>query len=82
MLLNDRLLTNEKDGLSNLLNLTTQDFYVHLVDKKKTKKAIASLQAVRSPSCAHFDLPPLLRPATQARLALAGYQRTIYNKLT
>ena len=28
MFLNDRSLTNQKDGLSNQLNLTNQDFYV------------------------------------------------------
>ena len=32
--LNDRSLTNQKDGLSNSLNLTSQDFYVRLVDQK------------------------------------------------
>ena len=47
-----------------------QDFYVRLVDEK-TKKTIASLQAVpsasrASPPRAHFDFPPFLRPATQA----------------
>ena len=59
MVLNDRSLTNQKDGLSNSLNLTNQDFYVRLVDKK-TKKTIASLQAVPSPSHAHFDFPSFL----------------------
>ena len=34
MLLNDRLLTIQKYGLSNSLNLTNHDFYGHLVDKK------------------------------------------------
>ena len=34
MVLNDRPLTSQKDGLSNSLNLTNQDFYVRLVDKK------------------------------------------------
>ena len=34
MVLNDRSLTNQKDGLGNLLNLTNQDFYVRLVDEK------------------------------------------------
>ena len=28
MVLNDRSLTSQKDGLSNSLNLTNQDFYV------------------------------------------------------
>ena len=32
--LNDRSLTNQKDGLSNSLNLANQDFYVRLVDQK------------------------------------------------
>ena len=31
---NDRSLTNQKDGLGNSLNLTNQEFYVHLVDEK------------------------------------------------
>ena len=31
--LNDRS-TNQMDGLSNSLNLTNQDFYVHMVDEK------------------------------------------------
>ena len=35
MFLNDRSLTNQKDGLSNQLNLTNQDFYVRLVDENK-----------------------------------------------
>ena len=34
MVLNDRPLTNQKDGLSNSLNLTDQDFYICLVDEK------------------------------------------------
>ena len=34
MLLNDRLLTIQKYGLSNSLNLTNHDFYGHLGDKK------------------------------------------------
>ena len=33
MLLKDRSLTNQKDGLSNSLNLTNQDFYVRLVNE-------------------------------------------------
>ena len=33
---------------------------------KKTKKTIASLQAVPSPSRASLDFPPFLQPATQA----------------
>ena len=54
MVSNDRSLTNLKDGLSNLLNLTRQDFYVRLVDEKKTtKKTMASLQAAPSLSSAH-----------------------------
>ena len=34
MLLNERSLTNQKDGLSKSLSLTNQDFYVRLVDEK------------------------------------------------
>ena len=72
MVLNERSLTSQKDGLRNSLNLTNQDFYVRLADEKKKKKTIASLQAVPPPSCsspslAHFDFPPFLRPATQAK---------------
>ena len=55
-------------GLGNLLNLTNQDFYVCLVDEKKTKKTIESLQATPFPSPAHFDLPSFLRSATQAKV--------------
>ena len=38
MVSNDRSLTNQKDGLGNLLNLTNQDFYVRLMDEKKQRK--------------------------------------------
>ena len=38
MVSNNRSLTNLKDGLSNLLNLTRQDFYVRLVDEKKQQR--------------------------------------------
>ena len=38
MLLNDRSLTNQKDGLSNSISLTNQEFYVRLVDEKKNKE--------------------------------------------
>ena len=66
MVLNDRSLTNQKDGLSNSLYLTNQDFYDRPVDETKTKKTIGSLQAIPSPSRA--DFPPFLRPATQAKI--------------
>ena len=68
MVSNGRSLTNKKDGLGNLLNLTNQDFYVRLVDGK-TKKTIASLQAVPSPSRAHFDFPPSFSTACHAGYA-------------
>ena len=61
---NDRSLTNQC-GLSNSLNLTHEDLYVRLVDEN-SKKTTASLMAVPSPSRAHYDFPPLLRPATSA----------------
>ena len=38
MVSNDRSLTNQKDGLGNLLNLINQDFYVRLVDEKKNRE--------------------------------------------
>ena len=38
MVSNDRSLTNQKDGLGNLLNLTNQNFYVRLVDEKKNRE--------------------------------------------
>ena len=71
VVLNDRLLTSQKDGLSNSLNLTNQDFYVRLVDEKN--KVNNSVLAGRSfsrasPSRADFDFPPFLRPATQAKI--------------
>ena len=65
MVLNDRSLTNQQGGLSNSLNLTNQDFYVRLVEEK-TKKTKASLQAIPSPSRAHFDFPPSLSTACHA----------------
>ena len=69
MVLSDRSLTNQKSGLSNSLNLTNQDFYVLREGKeKKTKKTIASLQAVPSPSLAHFDFPPSLSTGLLRRL--------------
>ena len=46
--------------------------------RKKTKKTIASLQAVPSPSRAHFDFPPFLRPATQANGALQTQTKVLY----
>lgn len=74
MLLNDSSGTNQKDVLSYSLNLTNQDSYVRLVHEKN--KTIASLQAVPSPSCAHFDFPSLLRPATQAGCFVVHVRRT------
>ena len=50
VVLNDRSLTSQKDGLSNSLNLTNQDFYVRLVDEKN--KVNNSVLAGRS-----FSLP-------------------------
>ena len=68
MVLNDRSLTCQKDGLSNSLNLTNQDFYVRLVDEKNN-----SVLAGRSFSLARFSLPrSFLRPATQATNMAAG----------
>ena len=40
MLLNDRSLTNQNEGLSNSLNLTNQNFFVRLVDEKKQGKQL------------------------------------------
>lgn len=71
---NDSSLTNQKDGFSYSLNLTNQDSYVRLVHEKN--KTIASLQAVPSPSCAHFDFPSLLRPATQTGCFVVHVRRT------
>ena len=71
MVLNDRSLTNQKNGLGNSLNLTNQDFYVRLVDEKTTK-TIASLQAVPSPSGAHFDFRPSLSSAFHAGKSFRG----------
>ena len=56
MVLNDRPLTNQKDGLSSSLNLTDQDFYICLVDEKKQRKQ------------SHFDFPPFIWPAMQASI--------------
>ena len=60
MLLNDRSLTNPKDGLNNSLNLTNQDFYVLLVDEK-TKTTIASLQPI--PPSSVLDPLALILPS-------------------
>ena len=40
MVFNDRSLTSQKDGLSNSLNLTNQDFYVRLVDEKNKENTL------------------------------------------
>ena len=37
-MVSNQSLTNQKDGLGNLLNLTNQDFYARLVDEKKQGK--------------------------------------------
>ena len=68
MVLNDRLLTSQKDGLRKKLNLTNQDFYVRLVDEKnkENNSVLAGRPSRASPSRVHFDFPPFLRPATQA----------------
>ena len=63
MLLKDRSLTNQKDGLSNALILTNQDFYIRLVDDKENNSILAG-RPFSLP--ARFDFPPLLRPATRA----------------
>ena len=47
MVLNDRSLTNQKDGFSNSLNVANQDFYVRLVDEKKTTTTKNSVFAGR-----------------------------------
>lgn len=66
MVLNDRLLTTQKDGLSNFKSDQPSFLPSSGGQKKKTKKAIASSQAVPSFSHARFDFPLFLRPATQA----------------
>ena len=55
MVFNDSSLTNQKDGLSNSLNLTNQDFYVRLVDEKNEENK--SVLAGRSFSLPRFSLP-------------------------
>ena len=65
MVLNDRLLTNQKDGLGNSLNLTNQDFYVRLVDEKnKPNNSVLAGRTFSLPRS--FDCSPFLRPAMQA----------------
>ena len=76
MVLSDRSLTNQKDGLSNSLNLTIQDFYVRSVDEKNKEnnsvlasRPLVSSQNFRVP----FDsFPPLLRLDTQAILLVTN----------
>lgn len=75
LLLYDRSLTNQKDRLSNQINLTNQDFIIRLVDEKKGRKqwrsCRTSLLEARRSSRVHFDpFPPLVWPATQTRLNL------------
>ena len=65
MVLNDSSLTKEKDGLSNLLNLTNQDFYVRLVDEKN--KANNSVLAGRT-----FSLPRSFRLPSVSMTCHAG----------
>ena len=60
MVSNGRSLTNQKDGLGNLLNLTNKE------------KTIVFLQAVPSPSHAHFDFPPSLPTPCHAGYANPG----------
>ena len=68
--LNDRSLTNQKDGLGNSLNLTNQDFYVRLVDEKnKQNNSILAGRTFSAPALILTFLPPFLRPATQAIFA-------------
>ena len=67
MVLNSRSLTNQKDGLVNLLNLINQDIF-RSSGGRKTKKTIASLQARLPPALILTFLSPFLRPATQAIL--------------
>ena len=55
MVLKDRSLTTQKDGLSNSLNLTNQDFYLRLVDEKN--KENNSVLAGLSSSLPCFSLP-------------------------
>ena len=78
MLLNDRSLTDQKDGLSKSLNLTDQDFYVRLLDEK-TKKTIASLQAVPSPSRAHLTPLPFYDLPRRLSVAERHLQITCFN---
>ena len=70
MVLNDRSLASKKDGLSNSLNLTNQDFYIRLVDEKnRENNSVLAGHSFSLPHFsfhAHFDFPPFLRPATQA----------------
>ena len=59
MLLNDRSLTNQKDGLSNQLNLTNQEFYVRLVDKNKEENN-SVLAGILLEACSILDLVLIL----------------------
>ena len=65
VILNDRSLTCQKDGLSNSLNLTNQDFYVRLVDEKN--KENNSVLAGRS-----FSLPRSFWLSSLSTACLAG----------
>ena len=66
MVLNDGSLTNQKDGLSNSLNLTNQDFYIRLADEKD--KQNNSVLAGRS-----FSLPRSFWLSPLSTACHAGY---------
>ena len=77
MVFNDSSLTNQKDGLSNSLNLTNQDFYVHLVDEKN--KENNSVLAGRSFSLSRFSSPRSYWLSSLSTACNAGY---LYIKTT
>ena len=69
-LLNDRSLTNQNDGLSNSLNLrTNQDFYVRLVDEK-TKTIASPSRSVLYPFLSFYGLPRRLNKIKICNLQL------------
>ena len=60
MVSNDRSLANQKDGLSNSLNLTDQDFYICLVDEKNKENNSVLAGRTFSLSRSYFDFAPSL----------------------
>ena len=65
MLVNDRSLTNQKDGLNNSLNRILTSGGRKNEEKNNVLAGRSFSKRGKSRSRARFDFPPFLRPATQ-----------------